>query len=160
MACSLSSVYITCFPAMLITFTSKVTESGDNKIAMLPRIFYYLVYNCSFSRGLRVLVMDLWSIVRYISSRCCSSVPSKPVPSRISSSLSSANSTPSFINRQVVAAQMNKPLDLYTSCVKTTSPGQSAPRAHSYLIIPRLCSRNREMLWLITVGDILYSIKS
>ena len=98
MACSLSSVCVTCVPEILITFASEAAESGDNKIAMLPRILRFLAYNRTFSGGLKVLGMELWSVVRYIWSRCCSGVPSKPVPSRISSSLSSANSSPSFIN--------------------------------------------------------------
>ena len=99
MACSLSSVYVTCVLEILITFASKVAESRDDKIVILPRILRCLVYNCTFSGGLKVLGIELWSTVRYIWSRCCSSVLSKPVPSRISLSLPSANSWPSFINR-------------------------------------------------------------
>jgi hypothetical protein len=98
--------------------------------------------------------------VIYIWSRCCSGVPSKPVPSRISSSLSSANSSPSFIKRHAIAAQMKSPLAWTTSCLKILSPGHSGPRVHSCPIILRRCSKKREISWLMIAGYMSWSTKS
>jgi hypothetical protein len=44
---------------MLITFASETAGSGDNKIAMLPRILRCLAYNRAFSGGLRVVSIEL-----------------------------------------------------------------------------------------------------
>jgi hypothetical protein len=62
MACSLSSVCVTCVPEMLITFASEAAGSGDNKMAMLPRILRCLENSRSFSGGLKVLGIELWSL--------------------------------------------------------------------------------------------------
>jgi len=159
-ACSLSSVCVTCVSEMLITFASEAAGSGDNKIVMLPRILRCLVYNCTFSSGLKVLGIELWSTVRYIWSRYCSGVPSKLVPSRISSSLSLANSSPSPINRHAIAAQIKSPLAWTTSYLRTSSPGHLGPRVHSCPKIPKWYSKKREISWLIIIGCMLYSIKS
>jgi hypothetical protein len=98
--------------------------------------------------------------VIYIWLRCCSGVPLKPVPSRILSSLSLANSSPSFINRHAIAAQMKSPLAWTTSCLRTSSPGHLGPRVYSCPIILRWYSKKRERLWLTTIGCMLWSTKS
>ena len=66
MACNLSSVCIICVLEILNTFASEAAERGDNKIAMLLKILCCLVYNRNFSCGLKVLGIELCSIVRYI----------------------------------------------------------------------------------------------
>jgi hypothetical protein len=93
--------------------------------------------------------------------RCFSgAVTALLLPLRIVSSLLRANRLPSRIKRQAVAAQIKRPQAYRTSCLKTTSPGQSAPRPYSCPILPRLYSRKREISWLIIAGGILWSIKS
>jgi hypothetical protein len=57
-ACSLSSVCITCVPEILIPFISEVAGSGENKIVILPRILRYLIYNLTFSSGLKVVGIE------------------------------------------------------------------------------------------------------
>jgi hypothetical protein len=59
MACSLSRVYVTRIPEMLITFTSEAAGRGENKIIMLPRILYCIAYNRAFSGGLKVVGIEL-----------------------------------------------------------------------------------------------------
>jgi hypothetical protein len=43
---------------MLITFPSEAEERGKNKIIMLPRILHCIVYNRTFSGGLKVVGME------------------------------------------------------------------------------------------------------
>jgi len=63
------------------------------------------------------------------------------------------------MKRHAVAAQMKSPLAWVTSCLRTSSPGHSDPRVHSSLIIPRECSKKREISWLIIAGGMWWRTK-
>jgi hypothetical protein len=99
--------------------------------------------------------LKLQSLLLQMHDQRCCSVYVQKIDMR-----SAANLLPARMNRQAVAAHINRQLAFRLKASISCLVGHPLGKSNSSLRSPRLCSRNIVISWSTIDGDILWSTKS